>query len=176
MFRAALGIKSASPGDPLVVVNNNALTSQTIYAAGVPYRAGQVVTNLGWSIVVAASGAGPTGMFVGICNATTMLMDSANLSGSAAWTTIGLRTVALSSPFTIPSDGLYYHLILQNGAFAVTQPTFNRLGATGDPRINGAGTFLYATAGLAATALPAVSAAVTLAAAGTPLSLVTFST
>lgn len=171
--RAGLGITSWNI-DPGLAASASALTSQTIYALGVPYRQGQVVTNIGFSLTVAASGAAPTGIFVGLCSATTMLMDSANLAASSAWTTAGQRAAALTSPYTILADGLYYHLILLNGTFATTNPQFARTTTLFSPQFGS--TFLYGSAGTGQTALPAVAAAVTLATAGSPLRFSTYST
>lgn len=176
VFRTALGLVSWNVYPLASSSAQPALTSQTVYAMGVPYRAGQVVTRLGWVVNTAASGTAPTGMFIGVSNATTMLMDSANLAASTAWTTQGLRTAALTSPLTIPATGIYYHLILQNGAFSVTQPAFSRIASPVSSQVDGAGALYLATAGTAATSLPAVNAAITLANTGTMLNFITFST
>lgn len=175
VIKTAMGIVSWTSYPSIFA--NSAPATQQIYAIGVPYRQGQVVTNIGWYVQTAAVGVAPTGIFCGICSSTTMLMDSANLAASAAWTTTGLRTVALSSPLTIPSTGLYYHLFLKNGAFGTTDVQLCReTSVAGAMQINAAGAFLFATAGTAQTALPAVSAGVALSAGSAPLRFVTFST
>ena len=164
---------------PSIASTGQALTSQTIYAFAVPYRQGQVVTNIGFNVQQAASGTAPTSIFVGLSNATTMLMDSANQKDSSAWTSTGLRTVPLSSVYTIPSDGIYYHLILENGVFGSTVLQVYRAPgfAASDTRVNATGSYyLYATAGTGQTGLPAVGAGVTLASTGSPVNIFTFST
>lgn len=172
LYRSSLGVVSWN-GDPSLFANASALVSQTIYALGVEYRAGQVVTNIGWTISTAASGTVPTGMFVGLSSATTMLMDSPNTNAAASWAG-GQKAIALTSAYTIPSDGLYYHLLLLNGTFGTTNPQFSRSTTLFSPQFGT--TFMYATAGAAATTLPAVAGAVTLSTASSPLHFSTYST
>lgn len=155
LYRSGLGVVSWN-GDPhLHGSAATAPTSQLGYAMSVPYRAGQVVTNLGFHVSTAAAGTVPTGIFVGLCNLTTILMDSANKASDTAWTTLGLRQVALSSAYTIPSDGLYYHLFLQNGVFGTTPL---QLGRTANVQNQISGGWFFATIGSGLTALPAVAA------------------
>lgn len=173
IYRVSLGFVTSNfnPGNP--ASSNTAVTSQTVYAVGVAYRAGQVVTNINWIVATAGAGTTPTNMFCGISNTTTVLAQTADVKASAQWTATGLASLALSAPLTIPSDGIYYHLILANGTWSVTQMALAR--GSGLVVANGSN-LLIATAGTAATALPATGAAITLASSGTPLPFYTAST
>ena len=75
--------------NPALTSTASAATSGTIYAVGVPYRRGQVVTNIGFLLNVAASGNDPTSIYVGLASATTMLAGSADHNASALWDSTG---------------------------------------------------------------------------------------
>lgn len=180
VFSAAVGVASDTSAwcDAEHAVNVQALTSQTIYCVAVPYRRGQVVTNIGWYIAQLAAGVTPTGIFCGLADATgKLLAQSANVAASAVWTaTLGLFGVALAAPYTVTADGLYYHVILENGAFGTTVLGLGRAAQLGGTyQVAGVGSRLAATGGVAQTALPANGSSVVLASAG-QLPLYSFST
>lgn len=163
IWQDAQGVISWNLNPQMAGGGNSGFATQIVFGTGVPYRAGQVVTNLGWAVQTAAAGTNPTSIFQGLTDANgAMLMGSANLAASTAWTTAGLRTAALSSPYTITSDDLYYHVLLIDGTFSVTQPLFTRganLGTGG--RINAAGRWTHWTgATVGQTALPAIGASI----------------
>ena len=172
VYLAGFGVVSWN-FNPINSTNTSSCTSQTIYATAVPYRAGQVVTNIGYGVGTAASGTNPTGVFVGLCNATTVLAQSANLNANVGWQSVQLVAFALTAPFTITADGLYYHLLLVNGTWGTTQAQMSR----GILNYFNLGTpFIAATGGTAATTLPANNAAITLANTGSPLTFFSYST
>ncbi len=136
---------------------SSALTQGTVYLVGVPYRKGQVATNVRFGVAAAAAGAAPTSMVCGLADSTgKMLAQSGELKASAIWTSpTAYADAPLAGAYTILSSGLYYHVILQVGAFGVTQPTFYR--GSGSP-IATAEVKTGATTGQ--TALPANGATV----------------
>lgn len=142
------------------------LTSQTIFAVGVPYRAGDVVTNLAWQISTAAAGTAPTSAIMGISDGVTMLAQTADVKASTSWASTGPQVFALSAAYVIPADGIYYHVAWVNGTWGTTQPAVGRSGATA-PSFNSK--FNYATLGTSQSSFPANAAAVTLSGSGSPL-------
>lgn len=137
-------------------------TSQTIHAAWLPLRAGQVVTNVNFFVQTAGAGTVPTSIVCGLANATTMLAQTGELKNSAIWTAAGIADAPLSAPYTVPTSGLYYVFYLANGTWGTTNLAILRgsnNGATSRSSI-----LFYATAGTGQTALPANNAAVTLTA------------
>ena len=115
---------------PLTTGNNSsALTSQSVAATGIWIPAGTVVANVVLGVSTAAGGAAPTGFYVGIAKPDgTMLAQSSNLNGSSSLTTRGYQSFPLASAYTARSTdsatGFYYIVVLQNGTFGTTQPTF----------------------------------------------------
>jgi hypothetical protein len=150
IFITGLGLVSWN-FNPQNIATQTAPTSQTIYAASLGLRAGQTVTNVVLDVEVASSGTAPTGFFVGIASKAAtgvMLAQSSNLaSGSFA---VGLNNYALTAPWSVTATDLYFVVLLQNGAFSVTNPSFGR----GSGRAAVGSTFMSALAGTAQTALP----------------------
>lgn len=141
--------------DPGMANGTSAPTQGVVYAVGVPYNQGQVVTYLNWYTAVAASGTAPTHIFCGIADSTgKMLAQTGEEKANAGWAIASnaVRTT-LTAPYTIPSTGLYYHVFLQVGAFSVTQPTLNRV--TGAPTFPNASLQQATGATTAQAALPA---------------------
>lgn len=106
-------------------VATGALTSQYAYFLLAGFNAGDVVTNIVTCVTTAGAGTVPTGLYVGLYSAAgTLLADSANLASSSIWTSTGFAVAPLlggtPGPYTIPTTGGYYLMILENGAFATT--------------------------------------------------------
>lgn len=158
LYVSGLGFVSMNY-QPATAAAGGSPTSQLIYAVAVPYRAGQVVTNLVWLVATAAAGTVPTSIVTGLASSSAMLAQSAELKNNAGWTSLGIKPFALSAAYTIPSDGIYYHLFLQNGTWGTTALQLAR--ATNQGSVFGS-SILYGTAGSGQTALPANGAAVTL--------------
>lgn len=158
-----LGLLSMNynPGN---IASNSALTSQVIYAAMVPVRAGVTYTGVKLVVGQAASGAAPTSFFVGLAsNANlaspgTMLAQSSNLKDSASLTTAGAQSFAFSATYTESASGLRAVILLQDGAFGGTNVQFGRCSPAAFGSANGSQP-LFATAGTGQTALPANAAA-----------------
>lgn len=149
--------------------NAMTITSQTIYAASIGLKAGQVINKVLLGIVTAATGAQPTGTFVGICDSTgLMLAQSGNLKADPGWTALGFNAFNLSGPLVVPATGLYYVVFLQNGTFGgVNQQLANNLGAAA-VLTTVDGVMLCATGGIGQIALPANGNSLALATTNSP--------
>lgn len=140
-----------------------ALTSQLVQGVTVGLRQGDVITNLATCVTVAASGTAPTTLRLGIADSTgVMLAVTANTTAAATWV-LGIVSLALTANLTVSADGVYYVVIVQNGAFSVTNPSFARIAAvdaTQNAAIGAAPKRAFQWAGQ--TDLPAVSSPLTL--------------
>jgi hypothetical protein len=121
--------------------------------------------------LTAGAGTVPTGFFVGLASPTKMVAQSGNLNNDAGLTTVGNNPFALSAAYTpLPADsptGLFYVVVLQNGAFGTTNVALGRAaGSSQATKQIGFGKALAGTAGVGQTALPANGAAVTITAGG----------
>jgi hypothetical protein len=149
---------------PWTAAVKTSLTSQTIYAMGMYLPKDAIVTGVALQVGQAGAGTAPTGFFVGLCSATTMLAQSGNLNASAELTSAGKAQLPFSAPYTIPASGIYYVVVLQNGTFGTTALQLDQSATAvsslttpldGQPPFCG-------TLGTAQTALPANSAAITI--------------
>lgn len=99
-----------------------ALTSGTIYFTAIGLLAGDVVSNI--STLMTVNGSTLTLTKVGLYDASgTRLASSADASTSFASGAAKIVTIALSSAYTVPSDGLYYAAVVCVGT---TPPTLSR--------------------------------------------------
>lgn len=86
--------------------------SGTLFAVGVPLLAGDVVSNL--SIIVTAAGAAATLSKLGLYSKAGVLLASSVDQGTS-WQSAGPKTVAMSTPYTVPTTDLYYVALLYVG-------------------------------------------------------------
>lgn len=114
--------------------NGSSPTSQRADAVAIWLPPATTVTSVMLTVVVAGTSTAPTGFYVGLCSATKMLAQSNNLASSSNLTATGTKAFALASPYltntTDSSTGLYYVVLLQNGAFAGTNVQFQRQNAS----------------------------------------------
>ncbi len=95
--------------------------TQLLYGMAVGLLAGDVVTNM--TVPVQTAGASVTLAKVALYSKTgTLLASSAD--ASASFNSTGLKTVAMSSAYTVPTDDLYYAAFL--AVSTVTMPTILR--------------------------------------------------
>ena len=126
---ASLGLCAAA-FHPALVAANSSPSSQSAYLIRVPLRQGMAITGLQILIGVAAAGAAPTGIFVGLADTNgVVLVQSGNTNGTL-WTSTGFLNIPFGSTYTVPSDGSYYAFVLVNGTWGTTQPQLQRLGGT----------------------------------------------
>lgn len=106
-----------------------AAVSGQVYITALWLPFGVVITNIVFGVAIAAAGTNPTGFFVGLAGPTgTMLAQSNNLNAAGGPTTTGPIAMALSGTYTTASGdsstGLFFLVLLQNGSWGTTQPTF----------------------------------------------------
>jgi hypothetical protein len=103
-----------------LVQGSSIMIDGTVYYLSVGLRAGDLVTNV--ILHVATAGATLTLSKVGLYDKSgTRLVVSADQG--TAWETSGMKTVALSSPYTVPSDDGFYVALVSKGT---TLPTLSR--------------------------------------------------
>lgn len=92
-------------------------------------RAGDIVTNIIPVVTVVAAGVAGS-VNVGLLDST---YNRLAISGEvqAQFTTLGPRVCALTAPYTVTADGLYYPVFLLITGFGTTQPSLVSGGQTG---------------------------------------------
>lgn len=119
-----------------------ALAAQTMRVTLLGLRQGDVVTNIILAVNVAAAGTAGV-VNVGLYDSS---LNRVALSGdvNASLTAIGLKSCALTSPYTVTADGAFYAAVLMTTAYGTTQPSLvsnNATGASGSlagkPKMNG---------------------------------------
>lgn len=98
-----------------------ALTTQIMTSTPLFLRKGDVVTNLSFMSGATAAGT-PTNWWFALYNtaATPALIAQTADQLTAAWTANAVKTLALSAPYTVPADGIYWAAIQVK---ATTVPT-----------------------------------------------------
>ena len=87
------------------IVASSAAASGTLDGTAVILRAGMLVTNISLGIRTAA--VAPTLSRVGLYDKNGNLLAS-SIDQGASWATIGLKTIAVSVPYLVPTTDLYY--------------------------------------------------------------------
>lgn len=141
---------------PLMLATTNFLpTSQTAVFQLLSADIGDVITGIALCINVAAVGAGPTGIYVGLYDsAGVQLAVSANLTANGQWLVATPAKFAFTTPYAVLSNAGVYAMFLQNGTFATTQPQLARIGGGGWNSVFQTGTSLITQNTQAAQATP----------------------
>lgn len=106
-----------------------AVANQALRGTALGLRAGDLVTNIVAYVSVAASGTAGA-VTVGLLDATyNKLVISGDVHASFAAT--GAAVCALTTPYTVLADGLYFPVLSMTTAFGTTQPSLVAGGATG---------------------------------------------
>lgn len=147
--------------------SGNVPTSQRIDAVAIWLPAGTAINNINLNVTTAAAGTAPTGFYVGLTSAAKVVAQSSNLNSNAVLTSTGAKSFPLSATYTTSltdsPSGLYYVLILLNGAFGTTNPAFMRAnGSTPGTAPSGPS---FGNIGTGQATIPANGTAVTLSAA-----------
>jgi hypothetical protein len=139
-------------------ISSSALTSGTLRLQAIFLRAGQKVTNI--SFMSGSTGAtSPTHWWFALYDAARNLKASTSDQTSTAWAANTLKTVALSSPYTVPTTGLYYVGICM---VASTATTLKQRTAKTSTVVAGTAPILNGTSSTGiTTALPDPAAAIT---------------
>lgn len=138
--------------------NLAALTSGTMFLQAVYLRAGQRITNISFCSATTAA-ATPTNQIFGLYDVARNLLAQTSNDTTTAWAANTLKTRALTAPYTITGDGVYYVAILVT---ATTVPTLKGLTAKTNSALAGLAPILHgnSTTGLT-TSLPASATAIT---------------
>lgn len=101
--------------------NLAALTTQVMTAVALHLRAGDVITNLTFCSATTAAGT-PTNWWFALYDtaATPALLRQTADQTSTAWAANTAKTVALATPYTVPTTGVYYAAVMVK---ATTPPT-----------------------------------------------------
>jgi hypothetical protein len=101
-------------------VSTQLLVTQTVYFALVGVRKGDVLTNVVVDVAVAGSSLTLVKGAVYAADGTQLAVTA---DSKASFSSTGIKTMALSSPYTMPADGIVYLAIL---AVGTTPPTLLR--------------------------------------------------
>ncbi len=138
--------------------NTSALTSGTLRMDAVWLRRGQTVSNISYFSATTASGTPTNGFFALYDGSRNLLAQSANFT-SEAWAANTIKTKAVTTPYVVPTTGLYYVGIM---IAATTVPTLKGNTAKTGGQLAGTAPILHgnSTTGLTTT-LPNPAAAIT---------------
>lgn len=142
----------------LATVNTSALTSGTLFLQAIYLTAGQLISNI--SMISGATAAGtPTNYFFALYSGSRALLAQSANQTTNAWAAQNVKTLAMTTPYRVPTSGLYYIGVM---VAATTVPTLhggpaksNAVVASTIPILHG-----NSTASLT-TALPDPAAAIT---------------
>ena len=124
VLMAALGFK-AWTFDYSHIRGGLALQAGQLRSRALVLVAGDVISNLVIDVYVVAAGAAPTNLWLALYTSASpaaLVASSVDTASDAQWTSIGLKSFALTTPYTVPSTAVYYGAVLMNGAFGTTQP------------------------------------------------------
>ena len=139
-------------------VNTTAAASGTLNMAAVWLTAGTLVSNISFFSATTAAGT-PTNYFFGLFDASRNLLATSANQTTAAWAANTIKTLAMTTPYTVPTTGLYY---LGYFMTATTVPTLKGGTAKTGAQLNGTAPILYGTSSTGlTTALPNPAAALT---------------
>lgn len=154
-------IAETIPRELLNEVNTSALTSGTLRFQAIYLQAGQVVTNISIYSATTAAATPTNGFFALYDSNRNLLANCANFT-TEAWAANTVKTKALTTPYKVPTSGLYYVGIM---IAATTVPTLIGHTARTANTVGGAGAIIQgntASTGLTTT-LPATAGAITAA-------------
>ncbi len=111
--------------DPVIGGSGTAATTNTIFLMKISAQTGGTVSNVVMTITSAAGVSLTSGQnFVALYDSTGVQIG-VSADQSSAWTSSGLKSMALGSPVTIRGGSNYYVALLSNGS---TTPSFMRSG------------------------------------------------
>ena len=144
-------------------VNTTLTTTGQIYLQAIWLLAGVVVTNISFCSATTAAGTPTNYCFALYSSALSLLATTANQT-TGAWAANTLKTIAVTSPYTVPTTGIYYLAFMM---VATTVPTMKGGSARTDgtlsftaPAISGVSGTTYSS-GTAPASVAAIGAKVT---------------
>lgn len=112
--------------------NSSVLVSQTVYATLVPLQAGVTATSIVFCVNTAGSGTVPTAFYGALYStAGVRLAVTASSQSSTSLTTTGYQSLAFTAAYVVPTAGVYYAALLENGAFGTTALALIRTATAG---------------------------------------------
>lgn len=144
-------------------INAAVLSTGRISCVAVWYEAGAVVTNIGFHSATTGT-TGPTNYWFGIADSSRVVRAVSADQTSAAWSGNASKVLAMGSPYTIPTAGLYYHFI---NVTATTPPTLVAVG--GHQQLLGIAPIIAGSSNTGQTTPIAVAATLTAITAQTPM-------
>ena len=146
------------PRETCPEVNTTAGATGTLFMQAIYLRAGMLVSNITIASATTAV-ATPTNGFYALYDANRNLLAQSANQGAAAWAANTVRTLAMTTPYRVPTSGIYYIGLLQ---VATTIATIKGGTAKTGGQLAGAVPILHGTSttGLT-TALPNPAAAIT---------------
>lgn len=145
------GSKGETINRELCNETNTTVAGGTLFLQAIWLRAGTVVSNILLHSATTA-GATLTNQFAGLYDSTRNLLASSANGTSGAWAAQTMKTFAMQTPYTVPTDGLYYI-----GFFvtATTVPTYKGHTARTATQLAGQAPILQGTSNTGlTTALP----------------------
>jgi hypothetical protein len=113
-------------GAGATITGQSVLTSGLAYLAAVVYEAGEVVTSITFRSGGTALVTG-THQWFGLADASGNKLAVSNNDTNAAWAASTNKTLTLSSSYTIPTTGIYYHVCM---VAATTVPNLSGVAAS----------------------------------------------
>ena len=146
------------PRETCPEVNTTAGATGTLFMQAIYLKAGQLVSNITIASATTAIGT-PTNQFYALYDANRNLLAQSANQTTTAWAANTVRTLAMTTPYRVPTSGLYYIGLLQ---VATTIATIKGGTAKTGGQLAGAVPILHGTSttGLT-TALPNPAAAIT---------------
>lgn len=138
-------IAETMPRELCPEVNTTAGASGTLFMQAIYLKAGQMVSNITIASATTAIGT-PTNQFYALYGANRNLLAQSANQTTAAWAANTVRTLAMTTPYRVPTSGLYYIGLLQvattiatikggtaktGGQLAAAAPTLNGTSTTG---------------------------------------------
>lgn len=138
----------------LAATNTTALTSQTLYVQAITLTKSQVVTNITYVSGTTAAGT-PTNWWFVLLDSSLVVKAVTADQLTTAWAADTIKTVAVGTPYTIPTSGLYYVGIMMK---ATTPISTVGIGALGKTTVAGISPIIAATSSTGQTTPPALAA------------------
>lgn len=126
---------------PLAQVNAaRTMPTQDLLGVLVPVQAGMVISGVAVCVsVVAANGSLPTGVFLGITDLTGVRLGiTADSKAVALWNATGVTSFALTTAYSVTTDGAVYACIVKNGVWGTEGQITTMTGVTGSGKAFGA--------------------------------------
>ena len=137
-------------------VNTTGPASGTLWLQAIFLKAGTVVTNICFYSATTAANT-PTNQVFGLYDASRNLLATTNDDTTTAWGANTFKSLDLTSPYTVPTTGIYYLGLL---VVATTVPTYKGGAAKTGGHLSGVAPLLQGSSSTGLTALPSNAAAI----------------